>query len=432
MGAVAPTGAPYAWSGANPAAALARAVARTHFPQARIVLPCVVGTLPEGARILKWSHKLGTIAGIDLFVHVTFWLLLGWIAISQYLREHSVVAALSGVAFVVTVFGTVVLHELGHATMARRFGIRTKDITLYPTGGIARLEKMPDEPSQELLVALAGPAVNVVLGAVAFGALALLQKPLLPGTAFSANAPFLLKFAWVNVTMAIFNLLPAFPMDGGRALRALLAMRTSYVQATRTAAAVGRMMALAFGLIGLFSNPMLIVIAIFVWSGAGAEAAEAQSKAALAGLPIRAAMITDFHSLASTDTLAVAIERLLASTQTEFPVVDDGVLVGMLTRDELLVALASPGGGQEASVGSVMRRNVPTVDPSETLEKAIAHLYESDCPTLPVVRDGNVIGLLALAHIGDLLMVQGALREHDATAGAARFGRAPTQAARPT
>lgn len=373
---------------------------------------------------MKWSHKLGRIAGIDLFVHVTFWLLLVWVAISQYARERSILGALAGVGFVVTVFATVVLHELGHAMMARRFGIRTKDITLYPIGGIARLERMPDKPSEELLVALAGPMVNVALGGLAFAALAILRRPMIPSEAFTTGAPFLLKLAWLNVTMAIFNLLPAFPMDGGRVLRAVLAMRSSYVQATRTAATVGRLMALGLGLLGLMSNPMLVIVAIFVWTGAGAEAAETQAKAALAGLPIRAAMITEFHVLSSRDTLAVAIERLLTGSQTDFPVLDDMKLVGMLTHDDLLLALARAEGGKDATVGSVMRRDLPLVDPSETLEQAIAHLYESECPTLPVVRDGKVLGLLALAHIGDLLMVQGALRDHDANELLARQTRA--------
>lgn len=364
---------------------------------------------------MKASQKLGRVAGIDLYVHVTFWLFLAWIGVSEYLRDRSIRAVTSGVGFVLLVFGTVVLHELGHALTARRYGIKTRDITLYPTGGVARLERMPDDPREELWVALAGPAVNVALATVAFVVLFALGASLAPTRVLGTEGSLLARFAWVNVTLAIFNLLPAFPMDGGRVLRALLAMKRSYVDATRTAAAVGRIFAVGLGILGLMSNPMLLVIAVFVWTGAGAEAAETQAKAALSGLPVRAAMVTDAHALGPTDTLGAAAERMLSTSQVDFPVVDEhGRFVGMLFHDDLIVALASDLGGRDAPVARVMRRDVRSADPSESLEQAVAHLYESESPSIPVLRDGKVHGLLSLSHIGDLLMVRGALREHDA------------------
>jgi Zn-dependent protease len=224
------------------------------------------------------SWRLGSAFGIPVFVHWTFPLLLGFIALSQFAASGSVAAALGGVTFVAMVFGCVVLHEFGHALAARRFGIGTQDVTLLPIGGIARLQRMPDDPKQELWVALAGPAVNVAIA----GLLGIWL--FLTGTA-SGIAPGLLggslaaQLLSVNLALVFFNMLPAFPMDGGRVLRALLAGRIGHFRATETAARIGRGMAVVFGIAGLFWNPMLVLIAIFVWFGAGREAALARHRA---------------------------------------------------------------------------------------------------------------------------------------------------------
>ncbi len=231
---------------------------------------------------MSWSWKLGRVAGIDLRVHATFLLLVGWVALSNYFASgHQVGAAVGGVVFILSVFGIVVLHELGHALTARRFGIRTRDITLLPIGGVAQLERMPDQPKQELLVALAGPAVNVALAALLFGAIALTGGSVAINTDVPGTGSFLSQLFWVNVSLAAFNLLPAFPMDGGRALRAVLAMRTTSLRATRIAARVGRAMAWVLGGLGLFFNPMLLVIALLVWMGATGEQAMAERSSAL-------------------------------------------------------------------------------------------------------------------------------------------------------
>jgi Zn-dependent protease len=182
------------------------------------------------------------------------------------------------VALILSVFGIVVLHELGHALTARRFGIKTRDITLLPIGGVAQLERMPDDPKQELLVALAGPAVNVVLAAALFALIALTGGSLEGGL---TTGSFLAQLLWVNVSLAVFNLLPAFPMDGGRVLRAALAMKTSSLRATQIAATVGRGMAWVLGGLGLFFNPMLVLVAFFVWMGATGEQAMAERRADL-------------------------------------------------------------------------------------------------------------------------------------------------------
>jgi Zn-dependent protease len=217
---------------------------------------------------MNWSFRLGRLFGIPVYMHWTFLLLLGFVAFGQGVRSGPG-AALGGIVFVTTIFGCVVLHELGHALAARRYGIGTRDVTLLPIGGLARLERMPDDPRQELWVALAGPAVNLAIaGALGVG-LAVIGSV---GALSWTGGSFAARLMAVNLGLVVFNLLPAFPMDGGRVLRSLLAHRVSYVQATDTAATVGRGMAILFGVAGLFFNPMLILIALFVWTGATQEA----------------------------------------------------------------------------------------------------------------------------------------------------------------
>jgi Zn-dependent protease len=239
----------------------------------------------EGAKkepLMRNSLRLGTLFGIPVNLHWTFLLLLGFVAFSQAFAYGSVSAALGGVVFVSAIFGCVVLHEFGHALAARRYGIATRDVTLLPIGGVARLERMPDDPRQELVVALAGPAVNVAIAGVlgiwlfltGFGAASGLS---LTGGSFAA------RLLSVNLALVVFNMLPAFPMDGGRVLRALLARRLSYVRATDLAATIGRGMAVLFGIAGLMWNPMLILIALFVWTGAGQEAEMVRRREAFSG-----------------------------------------------------------------------------------------------------------------------------------------------------
>lgn len=196
---------------------------------------------------MKWSWRIARVSGIDIYLHGTFLVLLAWVAVSHLIQGHGVTDAMAGLLFVSTLFGIVVLHELGHAITAQRFGIRTRDITLLPIGGVARLERMPEKPWQELLVALAGPAVNVVLAGLLFLALAPIEGAAAVNDVALVGGRFLAKLVWVNVGLAVFNLLPAFPMDGGRALRAMLAMRMDYVQATQVAASIGQGLALLLG-----------------------------------------------------------------------------------------------------------------------------------------------------------------------------------------
>jgi Zn-dependent protease/predicted transcriptional regulator len=372
-------------------------------------LPAPAAPGREDKIVMKWSWKLGRIAGIDLYMHATFLILLAWVGVSHYLPRRSWADVADGILFIGAIFGIVVLHELGHALTARRFGIRTRDITLLPIGGVARLERMPDKPIQELWVALAGPAVNVVLAAV-------LVAVLVPAAALAAlgevqlvGGHFLSKLIYVNVVLAVFNLIPAFPMDGGRVLRALLAMRMDYVRATQIAATTGQAVAFVFGLAGLFGgNPFLVFIALFVWMGAAGEASLVQMKSALGGIPISRAMVTEFRTLGPRDSLASAVEHILAGFQQDFPVVEDDRLVGVLTRADLMRALAQRG--QDARVEEVMQTEFETADPSEMAETVFARLQQCECHSLPVVRGGRVIGIVTPDNVAEFLMIQEALR----------------------
>jgi Zn-dependent protease/predicted transcriptional regulator len=319
-------------------------------------------------------------------------------------------AALSGIAFILALFACVVLHELGHALTARRYGIRTRDITLLPIGGVSRLERIPDDPRQEVWVSLAGPAVNVVIAAALYAWL-LLSQTLRPFSALTmAGGPFLERLLLVNVSLAVFNLLPAFPMDGGRVLRALLAMRMDYVRATQVAAYVGQAMALAFGLLGLFTNPFLVFIALFVWIGAAQEASMVQMRTGLSGIPVSRAMLTDFHSVAPDDAAKRVLDLILAGSQQDFPVVDGGQggrVAGVLLRSDVLKALAQRG--SDWRVRDIMRREFEVVDAADMLDTAFARLQSCNCHTLPVTSRGALVGLLTMENVGEFLLIQSAL-----------------------
>lgn len=358
---------------------------------------------------MPWSWKLARLAGIDVYVHATFFMLVAWIAVIHWNESQSLAAVVEGVGFIIALFACVVLHEFGHALTAARYGIRTRDITLLPIGGLARLERLPEVPVQELWVALAGPAVNVVIALLLFGWLHAAGAWQPVDRIGVATGAFAERVMLANVFLAGFNLLPAFPMDGGRALRALLATRMEYTRATQRAAMIGQGMAILFGFIGLQGNPMLIFIALFVWIGAGQEASVVQMKSALAGIPLRRAMLTHFRTLTPTSTLAEAVELLLTGSQQDFPVIADGRIEGMLTRSDLVKALTRSG--RNASVGENMKRECPTAQASEMLETVLGRLQGRDCHTIPVLEHGALIGLVTMDNVGEFLMIQAAERE---------------------
>jgi Zn-dependent protease/CBS domain-containing protein len=356
---------------------------------------------------MKWSWKLGRFAGIDVYMHVTFLLLVAFFAWSAYAQSGTAAGALEGVVYILALFGSVVLHEFGHALTARRYKIPTRDITLYPIGGVARLERMPDKPIEELWVALAGPAVNIVIAILLFVWLSV-TGGLSPLTQMSMlTGPLLQRLLYANVSLVLFNLLPAFPMDGGRVLRALLALRLDYVRATQIAALLGQGMAVLFGFAGLFGNPFLLFIAWFVWTAASQETHLVQIKSALGGIPVSRAMLRDFRTVRPEDALRSVTDLLLAGSQQDFPVVSEGRVVGVLTRQAVLGALSREGG--DGRVADVMTREFQTASPNDMLEPLFLRMQAQRGLLVPVVHLDRLVGLVTLENIGEFLMIQSAL-----------------------
>jgi Zn-dependent protease/CBS domain-containing protein len=321
--------------------------------------------------------------------------------------------------FPLALFGCVLLHEFGHALVARRYGIGTHDITLLPIGGVARLERMPEKPAQELWVALAGPAVNVVIAALLYGWLAVSGSGIrLPWVELSQPAGALVaRLAAVNLLLVVFNLLPAFPMDGGRVLRAVLAAGMGRRKATAIAANVGQAMAILFGIYGFMANPFLIFIAIFVYLGAQAEAEMVEMQSALGGLTAGDAMMTRFRTLEAGDPLSRAVEELLAGSQQDFPVLEGGVPTAVLRRKDLVKALSDGRAG--GRVADAMCQGCVAVEASAPLERAVESMRENGCDSVAVTDHGRVVGLLTLENIGELVMVNRAAEQ----AGGPAVGR---------
>jgi Zn-dependent protease/CBS domain-containing protein len=356
---------------------------------------------------MGWSIPIFRVAGIQLRIHITFLLLIAWLAFGYYAQGGSAVAA-SRVIFVLLLFLCVVLHEFGHAFAAKAFGINTPDITLLPIGGVARLERMPEEPVQELVIAVAGPMVNVVIALgllVAGGAQAFAN----PSTSTMEGGGLIAQLMTINILLVLFNLLPAFPMDGGRVLRALLATRLSYARATQVAASIGQGFAFVFGFVGLIWNPFLIFIALFVYIGASQEAALAQMKDVSRRFPVSSAMVREFRTLPESATLQEAVDALLATSQHDFPVVNEtGNVAGVLTRHDLIAALRKNDPALRAS--DVMRRDIPTVTTGTRFEEAFRIMQECNCPAVPVLDSmKRLVGLLTPENVTELMMIQSAM-----------------------
>jgi stage IV sporulation protein FB len=356
---------------------------------------------------MAWSFTIARIFGSEVRIHVTFFLLLLWIGVAHY-QQGGMPAAINGVIFILALFACVVAHEFGHALMARRYGIRTPDITLLPIGGLARLERMPEKPLQEVAVALAGPAVNIVIAAVLIlilgasvdtDALQALEDP---------RISFVARLASVNVFLVVFNLIPAFPMDGGRVLRAVLAMRYSRVHATQIAARIGQGLAFFFGFLGLMGNPILIFIAIFVYLAATAEAQQTGLQDVARNIGVRDAMITRYEALGPQATIGDAADALLRTTQHEFPVIDGGGhLRGVLTRNAMIEALSVTG--PQTPVLNAMAVNIPVIGLNNRLEKALQAMQAANAPAIGVIdADQRLVGYISPENIGELMLIRSA------------------------
>jgi len=355
---------------------------------------------------MRWSVTIGNFAGTAVKIHITFILFLAWIAFSAWSRGGPA-AALDSTLFILLLFACVVLHEFGHIAAARRYGIGTPEVTLLPIGGVASLQRLPSDPKQELVVALAGPAVNLVIGLVLIAVVGSVRRDEL-SQIDNPNLSLIGRLAIANIFLVVFNLIPAFPMDGGRVLHALVAMRVGGPRATEIAARIGQALAFGLGFLGLFGNPLLVFIAIFVYIAAAAEAQMSTAHEALKGVTVGEAMETRFTPVSIDANLGQAVEALLATAQHEFPVVDAfGKPAGLLTREDILGAVREHGRDEPAS--AFMRSGLESVRPATPIESVFERLQGTGATALYVTDgDGRIMGLLTRQSLGEVVMIRAA------------------------
>ena len=361
---------------------------------------------------MKWSWKVARIAGIDIYIHATFLLLIYLVGMSYWNQQGTVAAVISGVSFILALFGCVVLHEFGHSLTARRYGIKTRNITLLPIGGVAALEKMPDDPRQEINVAIAGPAVNFLIAFVLYMYLNLSHAPIAGAEVSVSSGSFVYRLMLVNIFIGAFNLLPAFPMDGGRILRAVLALRMDHARATQKAARVGQFLALGMGLLGIMYNPFLLFIAVFIWFGASMENNAEQLKSTLGQVTAGHAMLNEFHTLSPEDNLARAVELTLAGSQKDFPVGYHNDLFKVLHHSELIKGLLEKG--EQARISDLALQDIHSADINEPLNTLLARMQGHPSQMVSVIDAGQVVGLLNLENIMELIKIQNAVAQHRA------------------
>lgn len=359
---------------------------------------------------MKWSWKIARIAGIDIYIHATFLLLIYLVGISYWNQQGTWAAVVSGVGFILALFACVVLHELGHSLTARHYGIETRNITLLPIGGVASLEKLPDDPRQEINVAIAGPAVNFVIAMLLYlyqdfsGARITAEELSVTG------GTFVYRLMMVNIFIAGFNLVPAFPMDGGRILRAVLALRMDHTKATQQAASVGQFLAIGMGLLGILYNPFLLFIAIFIWFGASMENSAEQLKSILSQTRARHAMLSEFHTLSPEDSLAKAVELTLAGSQKDFPVGYQNQLHKVLHYSDLIKGLQDKG--EHGRISDLPLQDIVGVDMNEPLGKILERMQGNPTQMIFVTDGEEIVGLLNLENIVEMIKIQEAVEKH--------------------
>ncbi len=372
--------------------------------------------IPEAEKS-RWTWLVARVSGIPVRVHFTLLLLLlwfGWLEFqaagpgsgaSRSIAERGLVVSIIGhILFVTGLIACVLLHEIGHALIAKANGVRTSEIVLYPFGGVARLQGM-GTPRQELWISLAGPAVSVLIGALLFGGLRLSGSWIPLRQLAQGDVNLLERLMVANVVLAAFNLIPAFPMDGGRVLRSLLAQRWGMVRGTVIAASVGQALAILFGLLGLIGgNFILVFIAFFVFVGASQEILVQRSIALMRGQPVSAAMITRFEVLSHDDSLGQAADLLLSSHQQDFPVVSGSEVMGVLTRVELVRGLTQRG--PRANVADSARTDFVRLSPQEGLRDAVERMQSSSTRVGLVFADDRLVGMLTSENVGEFFRLQ--------------------------
>lgn len=359
---------------------------------------------------MKYSLSLGRVAGIQIFVHWTFLILIGWIVYLNLKQGMGTVDIFWSVLFILTLFACVTFHELGHALAAKRYNIKTRNITLLPIGGLAQLESIPEKPKEELVVALAGPFVNIIIATLLYPFVKL-NPGLIEEMDLTrlSHHNFLFSLMIVNIWLAVFNMIPAFPMDGGRVFRALLSFKFERHVATRIAASVGQLLAVGFVFIGFFYNPFLIFIGIFIFLGAQAEAQYAEAKSLLQGFTVADALMRDVPLLRPDVTIEQSSDKLLESQNRNFIIADENGVVGTLSRDEIIRALRE--GKAQHSVTEAMSRDFLSLDLHMPLEEAWTKMQTQRKSAAPVFSDSRLVGFMDTENIAEFLMISEARKK---------------------
>ncbi|MBK8845887.1 MAG: site-2 protease family protein [Bacteroidetes bacterium] len=358
---------------------------------------------------MKGSFKLGNIAGIGVSIHWTFSLLIAYIIFSNYRAGHNTEQIVWSVIFILSIFFTVFLHELGHALAAKKYNIKTKDITILPIGGLARLERIPEKPKEELVVAIAGPLVNIALSVITglFITIPDLKELTVQLTGGVNQSNFFLNFFIVNIWLAIFNLIPAFPMDGGRVLRAILSMKFERHIATNIAARIGQLLALAFIFIGFNGNPFLIFIGLFIILGAQAELEMTKTGFMLKGILVKDVVMKHYETITASDIVETAVKQLLNGQCKNFLVISDGYPVGSLSRDEIIEALSN--NKSNATIDTVMNRDILKLNMKEPIEIAYQKMLANKNGIAAVYDNEQFVGVLDVENILEFVMVKNAI-----------------------
>lgn len=354
---------------------------------------------------MAWSVSIGSISGIRIRIHLTFVLFLVWIGVAFW-QQGGASAAANGLLYILLLFLCVVLHEFGHILTARRFGSETLDVILLPIGGVARMKTIPEKPGQELAVALAGPAVNLVIALLLIGLIGW-QSIIEDVSRPMADARIFSLLAVANLILALFNLLPAFPMDGGRALRALLSYWLGRARATGVAMQIGHVLALGLGAVGLLNGqPLLVLVAAFIYFGATIENQSVQLHQLARQMTVSDAMITQLSTVPATSRISDAVGVLIHSTQHDIPVVDGmGKMIGLLTRNQILQDLHDSGG--EMPVVDAMRTDIPALGERSGLDDALRLIEEQQLPAVAIAdARGRMVGMVTLENLGQMMMLE--------------------------
>jgi len=359
------------------------------------------------------SISLGKPLGIPTKIHWTFWILIVWIIYTNASQGQGGAETMWYILFVFAIFTCVILHELGHSLAARRYGIQTRSITILPIGGVASLEKIPENPKQELVVAIAGPLVNIIIAIALWLFLSLTGELNLGVGDVEAmthinGGNFLITLLIMNILLVVFNMIPAFPMDGGRVLRALLAMNMSRVKATEWAVNIGKGFAILFVFWGLSSNPFLIFIALFIFLSAQAELDHVRSRNYLKNYQVRDVLMKDFTLIDEASPLSHAIRILLNGQEKQFLVSDGKNITGYLTKNDIIEGLTKQN--DQIAVEKIAKTNVTWIEMDDSIEEVRMLMMREGLVIMPVGVQGRMDGIVDIDNINEFLLIQRALQ----------------------